>query len=704
MASKKKKPSENVIPIPKDLEDSIKNCMAAAFPDVTDLEKKVNIEVSKFYHAFDYQFNIRGLTSMMKKDPNEILSKFKEKISDNQLIKEVEISENKSYINIFTSSSRSRPCKTCENDTKLGRQNIEFSHDTQKSLQLLLEELSRTLPNMDSETRDRKRKDCTMAQKIHENFNFLLGGDCELTDIKKAVESVGNRDYPGLNSQKISPIFVPTMFLAKFPEVLDYEKGIQKLETLKDSIDVRKARDLKKDSKSRIFTEHEAELVEKLKKVDQLEHIVGEYAEKSAYFFLKDCIEDDEVLVINNFKIMAMNDLDDIAEEFEKDFLILNLTKRFIMSLEVKAYCNETSLKSAKSQLSGCKNLIEKWCADLSASKNGWFFYSVIYFQHKPKGFNFCDKCSKYIIFDDEFKKKFNDIINEIPSPPSGTETKARYEFKKVAKNLLFLASYEPVATPARTTEEVAKMVDKAGQYDNILYWNQIFCWTPNQLSLLKDESLRYVIFLSPPSCGKTFIKKAKAKLFAQKGQKVAFFIPTYCNLRTLLSFQLEQELKGYSENIKIVNVVAGNYFKIDKDHLHPLLESYKDHHIFLDEVAIWDDEDIEVIKSVVSHCQSEKVALWFTVSFVLDAEIQRKLLSVLNGFHVVKDELSIPLRNTNSIARHAYKIEGKNKLQILVNVQNRISAGHALGIWIRGCSLFHRRELCALKIRGCKR
>ena len=418
-------------------------------------------------------------------------------------------------------------------------------------------------------------------------------------------------------------------------------------------------------SRSRILTDTESVLVEKLKEVDELEHIVGEYAEKSAYLFLKDCIMDDEVLVINNLRIMTMKDLDDIAEEFEKDFLILNLTKRFIMSLEVKAYCNETSLKSAKSQLNGCKNLIEKWCSDLSAMKNGWSFYSVIYFQHKPKNFNFCDKCSKYIIFGDEFKDKFSEIINEMPSPPLNTDTKARYEFKKVAKYFLFFLSYEPVVTPARITGAVAKMVDKAGQFDNILYWNQIFCWTPNQLSLLKDESLRYVLFLSAPSCGKTFIKKAKAKFFAQKGQKLAFLIPTLFRedvLCTLLSFQLELEFESFSDNIKVVSVNVGNFFKIDKD-VYPLLELYKDHNIFIDEVAIWDDKDIEVIKNVAQQCQSANVAFWFTVSFVMNEEIKNRLLNAFRDFHVITDELSIPLRNTDSIARYAYKIDGKNKL-----------------------------------------
>ena len=100
----------------KILEDLLKNAMTAAFLDFPDVEKKVNIEVSKL-DQIDYQFNIRGLESLTSKKPIDIFFKFKEKICDNQLIKRVQISENESYINIFTRISRHRPCKTCGNDT-----------------------------------------------------------------------------------------------------------------------------------------------------------------------------------------------------------------------------------------------------------------------------------------------------------------------------------------------------------------------------------------------------------------------------------------------------------------------------------------------------------------------------------------------------------------------------------------------------------
>ena len=96
-----------------------------------------------------------------------------------------------------------------------------------------------------------------MAEKICENFQVIMGGDQVLYDIKKAVESVGNRDYPQLNSEKIPPIFVPQLFLPKFPEAIDYKIYIQKLQKMKDTIDMKTAKELKKAQKTNKLTEKE---------------------------------------------------------------------------------------------------------------------------------------------------------------------------------------------------------------------------------------------------------------------------------------------------------------------------------------------------------------------------------------------------------------------------------------------------------------
>merc|ERR1740129_2378713 len=109
---------------------------------------------------------------------------------------------------------------------------------------------------------------------------------------------------------------------------------------------------------------------------------------------------------------MTLKDLDDIAEDFEKDFMILNLKRRLIMSLEVKANCNEDSLRSAKNQTSFCKESISQWVGSILTAENGWSFYSAVYFQNENENYSFCDKCSKSIIFGDEFSEKFAEIMN----------------------------------------------------------------------------------------------------------------------------------------------------------------------------------------------------------------------------------------------------------------------------------------------------
>ena len=488
------------------------------------------------------------------------------------------------------------------------------------------------------------------------NFRFLLGGGQDpIKDILKAVDSIGNRDYPQLNLDTIPSIFVPNIFLTKHSEVFDYKIYIQKLQKMKKGIDESEARKLKNYQKSRNLTIEELDLVEQLKKVDNLKHIIGEQAEKKVYNFLKECIKDEEAVVINNFKIMTLKDLDDIVEDFEKDFVILNLTRRFIMSLEVKANCNEDSLRSAKNQTNSCKESISQWVEGILTEENGWTFYSAIYFQHLPENYSFCHKCSKYIIFGEEFLDKFSEIITEIPVPSSGTEENARAEFKRVAKLLLFLASYEPVITPARITDELVQIIDKAGNLENIVFWNQIFCWTPNQLSLIRTKTLKKILLLSQPSSGKTFILKAKAKKLALNGQEVLFLLPCYMNIQSLLFFQLQQEFEDFNDRITVDTVKADACHRFDENDLTEKLEKYKHHHIIMDEVGVWDEKDIAVIKKAAQKCISK--TFWLTVTYIGLKQAEEDLRSELKDFYIFKNELNIPLRNTASIALKAYNV-----------------------------------------------
>ena len=388
--------SQSLQVVPEGLEELIKTGIFIGFPESPNAAGRIKVTPSKIDNV-DYQFHIRGLVSCLRQDPNDIIVKIRENIPVNDTIERLAISENGSYVNIFTKTKRPKPCKTCSNNTTLGRQHFSSQPAEQSLRDQLIRELSQRM--LKTQLLSKPRRDTTIAEKVCENFELILGGGQVIDDVIKAVESIGNRDYPQLNLEKIPTIFVPNIFLTKHSEVFDYKRYIQELQKLKESIDEIKAKELKKDQRTRTLTEDELDLVEKLKKVDNLKHIIGEHAEKHVYNFLKQSIKDEETVVINSFKIMTLKDLDDIAEDFEKDFVILNLTRRFIMSLEVKANCNEDSLRSAKNQTNACKELISQWVEGILTEENGWSFYSAVYFQHKSENYSFCDNCSKYIIF-----------------------------------------------------------------------------------------------------------------------------------------------------------------------------------------------------------------------------------------------------------------------------------------------------------------
>ena len=111
-------------PVPEDFKAFIENMVKATFPEL----QSINITVTGgFLEEVDYQFNLRGITSKLNIEPNEVLEKIKANLQENTLLKELKLSSNSSFINIYTSISRQKPCNSCTLHLKLGRQSIAFT-------------------------------------------------------------------------------------------------------------------------------------------------------------------------------------------------------------------------------------------------------------------------------------------------------------------------------------------------------------------------------------------------------------------------------------------------------------------------------------------------------------------------------------------------------------------------------------------------
>ena len=130
---------------------------------------------------------------------------------------------------------------------------------------------------------------------------------------------------------------------------------------------------VKKIKESPKKSQNETEL---LKKVDLIK---GEKTEKKVYKTIKNLFArlNEDVLVIHGLKCMQLKDQNEIEYE-EKDFLIINLTKRYVMSLEVKSSLSKNSLKSAKKQVNRAKRVIDEWLGATFTKENGWMFLGVI--------------------------------------------------------------------------------------------------------------------------------------------------------------------------------------------------------------------------------------------------------------------------------------------------------------------------------------
>ena len=118
-----KKPPKQV---PEDLKAFIENTVKAAFPELQNINNLIII-TGGFLQEVDYQFNLRGITSKLNIEPNEVLEKIKANLQENTLLKELKLSSNSSFINIYSSISRQKPCNSCTLHLKLGRQSIAFT-------------------------------------------------------------------------------------------------------------------------------------------------------------------------------------------------------------------------------------------------------------------------------------------------------------------------------------------------------------------------------------------------------------------------------------------------------------------------------------------------------------------------------------------------------------------------------------------------
>ena len=157
--------------------------------------------------------------------------------------------------------------------------------------------------------------------------------------------------------------------------------------------------------------------------------ITGELLEKNVFSGLKDYFDahtDQVVLVLHGYEVMDLDSLErkdrfgklrrHIRKE-EKDFIVINLTYGYILTIEAKTTLDSKSIEKAQEQLENTKKLLKKWFgADL---KQEWMFFSAIYCEKGDKYNKLCNGCDWRFIFTgrDDLLQKLTKLHSNDLSP-----------------------------------------------------------------------------------------------------------------------------------------------------------------------------------------------------------------------------------------------------------------------------------------------
>ena len=169
--------------------------------------------------------------------------------------------------------------------------------------------------------------------------------------------------------------------------------------------------------------------------------------------------------------------------------------------VEVKS--SQRGYQKATKQMFDGKERLEEIFSALGIT--AWKFVGVFYAQNGLELPLFdCQHCSTFaIITEDEIPSKLKNVEKEVQlrqedwNPSDHVE-----EFVELVKQLLFIAQGDPYApvTKPNIINKTVKHVECASNVENI------FLWTPEQLSLIQAMNLPYVFLNAFYSTGKTKI------------------------------------------------------------------------------------------------------------------------------------------------------------------------------------------------------
>ena len=495
------------------------------------------------------------------------------------------------------------------------------------------------------------------------NILFNLGNGYCTTDEEKAKDYILGREFPQvlklkgiISNEEFSPECIgvnkmPNLNLSEIPHIVNY-KDYQT-----------KTRERGLFSSMNLSQSHKHYRTPENQHRETVNAIKKEVSETEVFQGIEEYFDsrNESVIIFTNIEI---------HDEKEKDALIVNMTRGYILLVEVKNFITDRRYKNQtfSSIQKGLKQLNEahQILKSIFNLKNEWKVIKILFGMDREPLLYICPKCQPFVAISKETKFcKFMETIIKT----SSIEIKADYsfgnDFYKIIRELLptrlriaggvtdlFCSSMK-----SSILEGIKGNVKQAGCVENIAFWSN------NQIDIVQNclwlPRCLFVPSRTGYSTGKTLLMAHCAKQLSRRGEKV-LWISTNSEI---LSFQAER--LGFSPVKSIQHMNLEKCFKKEKNielKMFPFdtpydqkstvfekfLKTKSNYHIFIDEVS-GREENQDVYHRIIewSHLHNQRKHLWVVCYQNVDDISEQQLVEKF-----VLIDLKYPLRNTSKIVQ----------------------------------------------------
>ena len=346
----------------------------------------------------------------------------------------------------------------------------------------------------------------------------------------------------------------------------------------------------------------------------------------------------------------------------EKDAIVVNLTKGYILVIEAKykleSKNKRSSIKKGIYQLEDAAKILRQIVPIL---KQKWTLLQVLYGTTIDSYDNICDVCRKFVITSDQ--GPFEESLNELIENQSLGAKDFSYveDFYNIVKAIIpsklriagNLSNFMEISMNKKILQQISENVDEAGTPENIAFWSL------DQFNIaskcLDHKRVLFVPQHSGFSTGKSLLMVYCAKQLVKTSQKPILFISAnseYNAVRnheyTLQYYRLREIFKE-DENVKVMAYCIDDIYDgiSCKEFEEDLRGVYKDHHVFIDELHMEINREDNFFKILINWSKLINPENHF---WVVSYDIHEFDEDQLKEYFPIMPKLNYPLRNTKEI------------------------------------------------------